>query len=246
MSEQNQTDLAKRIAKALSEAPTPVTVCIDFDGVIHSYTSGWQGMETIGDPPVDGAFAAIEQYLLSGLRVAVFSSRSCAEEGIAAMRNWFLRSGMGEAVFEFLEFPFHKPPALLYIDDRGFHFKGKFPSAAYVMEFVPWFNKPEEEDAADVRSTIVSQIEQLEAWMWGTTVSEHKIVPPTTSEFVSFIEDLAVGVSEGLDVYIPRLDDGLQKLEFVCGVCDVAHLFDRILQVAHARQDIPGVERYLT
>ena len=30
------------------------TVVFDFDGVVHSYTSGWQGEDTIPDPPVPG------------------------------------------------------------------------------------------------------------------------------------------------------------------------------------------------
>ena len=31
------------------------TILLDFDGVIHSYTSGWKGAGVIPDPPVPGA-----------------------------------------------------------------------------------------------------------------------------------------------------------------------------------------------
>lgn len=31
------------------------TICVDFDGCLHAYTSGWQGAEVVSDPPVPGA-----------------------------------------------------------------------------------------------------------------------------------------------------------------------------------------------
>jgi hypothetical protein len=36
---------------------------LDFDGVIHSYTSGWKGADVIADPPVPGAFQFIGEAL---------------------------------------------------------------------------------------------------------------------------------------------------------------------------------------
>ena len=35
-------------------------LCLDFDGVCHSYISGWQGAGVIPDPPVDGMWEFLE------------------------------------------------------------------------------------------------------------------------------------------------------------------------------------------
>lgn len=64
-------------------------ICVDFDGVLHSYTSGWQGPRTIPDPPIPGAL----EWLLSlikndGVRPVIYSSRSKAWGGRRAMRRW--------------------------------------------------------------------------------------------------------------------------------------------------------------
>jgi hypothetical protein len=62
-------------------------LCLDFDGVIHSYTSGWKGAAVIPDPPVPG----VGVYLLRAVhhfRVAIFSSRSRSWRGRAAMKRY--------------------------------------------------------------------------------------------------------------------------------------------------------------
>lgn len=39
------------------------TVVFDFDGVIHSYISGWKESTTIPDPPVPGIAEAMNRQL---------------------------------------------------------------------------------------------------------------------------------------------------------------------------------------
>jgi hypothetical protein len=60
-------------------------LCLDFDGVIHSYTSGWQGAAIIPDQPVEGALNFIYR-ATDHFRVAIFSSRSNQPGGVDAMR----------------------------------------------------------------------------------------------------------------------------------------------------------------
>lgn len=62
-------------------------LCLDFDGVVHSYTSGWKGATRIPDPPVPGALEFIVG-ALGHFRVAIFSSRSHQWGGRRAMRRW--------------------------------------------------------------------------------------------------------------------------------------------------------------
>jgi len=61
-------------------------LCLDFDGVCHSYTSGWRGAAVIPDPPVDGLW----DFLFTAMavfEVHIFSSRSNQSGGITAMQN---------------------------------------------------------------------------------------------------------------------------------------------------------------
>jgi hypothetical protein len=124
------------IDRMLAARPTPVavlqqhgigrrrpTVCLDFDGVIHAYTSEWAGETTIPDPPTHGAARAIER-MRERYRVVVHSPRCRSEEGRRAIEHWLQKHGI--AVDEICE---HKPPAMVYVDDRAVNFAGDWESA---------------------------------------------------------------------------------------------------------------------
>ncbi len=100
--------------------PKRRTVCVDFDGVIHSYLSGWQGEAVIADPPIHRVDLAISQ-LRKNFRVVVYSARCRTPEGIQAIRAWLARNNI--EVDDVCE---HKPPAFVYVDDRAVHFTGNW------------------------------------------------------------------------------------------------------------------------
>lgn len=63
-------------------------LCLDFDGVIHGYQSGWQGADMCPDPAVPGAVDFIKR-AVDTFTVSIFSSRSnydCAE--LLAYKPW--------------------------------------------------------------------------------------------------------------------------------------------------------------
>jgi hypothetical protein len=131
---------------------TKPILCLDWDGVIHSYTSGWKGADVIPDPPVPGALPFIA-HAMEYFRVAIFSSRSNQPGGLQAMREyigyWSVdpEHGMGDdfdhAAWSAIEWPTEKPPAFVTIDDRALCFTGNFADFAPVtlLAFKPWNKK---------------------------------------------------------------------------------------------------------
>lgn len=75
-------------------------LCLDFDGVIHSYKSGWKGARNIPDEPVAGALefivGALEQF-----DVAILSSRSHQFLGRYAMKKWLKAAYVALAIKNF-------------------------------------------------------------------------------------------------------------------------------------------------
>lgn len=121
------------------------TICVDFDGVINSYTSGYTKVDDLPDKPVPRAFEWLRRMNGCNFDVQIFSTRSSSLAGLKAIKEWFIYHGWriepatGEP--EYLSFPTEKPPAIIYIDDRGFCFEGTFPTADFINRFKPWNKK---------------------------------------------------------------------------------------------------------
>lgn len=108
------------------------TVVFDFDGVIHSYRSGWKGAVVIPDPVVPGIADAICRLRTDGYRVVVVSTRCSSGEGMKAVVDYLANNQI--AVDDVLA---EKPPAICYIDDRAIRFDG---DASVIVEQVKAFH----------------------------------------------------------------------------------------------------------
>jgi len=129
-------------------------LCLDFDGVMHSYSSGWKGADVIPDPPVPGMVQFLER-ALEWFDVQVFSSRSHQSGGTEAMSDW-LRTHVTRhfdcefhtgapadfdramAILDAVTFATEKPAAFLSIDDRALTFNGEWPDPMSLRVFKPW------------------------------------------------------------------------------------------------------------
>lgn len=130
-------------------------LCVDFDGVVHSYTSGWKGATIIPDPPVPGALKWLWK-ATEWFDVQIYSSRSKDPEARVAMWAWMVKHsadvfGPGhpmsnddeEAAYP-ITFAYEKPAAFLTIDDRAYCFDGDWSELdpADLTQFKPWNKRP--------------------------------------------------------------------------------------------------------
>lgn len=109
------------------------TIVFDFDGVIHSYTSGWHGNDVVADPPVEGIKEAIDD-LKDDYEIVIVSTRCSTTEGTLAIIDF-----MHENNIHYDRILKEKPPAVCYIDDRAICFDGQTDTLAdKVRNFKSW------------------------------------------------------------------------------------------------------------
>ena len=110
------------------------TVVFDFDGVIHPYTSGWQGIGKTPDPPVMEAVEAIRRLRRRGYKVIVVSARCGVPAGMSAIKRYLTQHCIDvDGVMA------EKPAALAYIDDRAICFVPGMNLFQAVVHFKPWY-----------------------------------------------------------------------------------------------------------
>ena len=68
----------------------------------------------------------------------IFSTRNKEEAGRECIENWLENHGLEEQYRNVIELPKSKPIAKIYIDDRAWEFRGKFPDIKEIDCFVPW------------------------------------------------------------------------------------------------------------
>lgn len=99
------------------------SIALDFDGVLHSYVSGWTGVNPT-DPPVEGALDFVNWLVANKFVITIFSTRANSAVGRKLIRDYLVRHGF--PVERIGTITSEKPNSDLYVDDRGFRFTGDF------------------------------------------------------------------------------------------------------------------------
>lgn len=115
------------------------TICIDFDGVIHDYSNGWQGEDVFGQmiPNADIGTSVLKQ---KGWTVIIFTTRKKTDE----LEKWLKEHNIA---YDYINENPRQPEntsskiiADVYLDDRGICFRGRRDSwlMREIIEFESW------------------------------------------------------------------------------------------------------------
>lgn len=110
------------------------TLCVDFDGVLHAYTSPFTADHVIADGPMPGAmdwlYEVTETYDIAvySARCATARGRDAVERAIASWVYDAFGQPVTADIMRRVMVVEHKPPCWALIDDRCIPFRGTFPS----------------------------------------------------------------------------------------------------------------------
>lgn len=126
------------------------TICIDFDGVLHDYSKGYQGKDVFGEM-VKGADSATKILKKKGWTIIVYTTRPDTE----ALRSWLSDHGIA---FDYINENPDQPEdskdggskliADIYLDDRAICFRGEWDWIMNdIASFVPWGDREKADDS---------------------------------------------------------------------------------------------------
>lgn len=95
------------------------TICLDFDGVMNTYT-GWKGEDELYEPR-EGLPDFLSKLKGMGVEVVINSTRPALK-----IQAWLERYNLASLVDRVTD---RKPPAVAYLDDRAVCFNGVFDSS---------------------------------------------------------------------------------------------------------------------
>ena len=109
--------------------PKRPVICLDFDGVIHSFETGWIDADVIPDKPIDHMSGLINSLHQKGAVILVHSSRCGYEGGVEAIEKWLKKNNI--SVTKVCK---HKPNADVYVDDLAYKFEGHYKLQQFLMD----------------------------------------------------------------------------------------------------------------
>lgn len=122
------------------------TICIDFDGVIHDYSKGFQGADEFGQmiPNADAGTSVLKQ---KGWTIIIFTTRKKTDK----LEKWLKDHNI---TYDYINENPNQPEntsgkliADVYLDDRGICFRGVWDQwlVREILDFEPWEERRKKE-----------------------------------------------------------------------------------------------------
>jgi len=158
----------------------PVTIAIDFDGVIHPYT-GYKG-PGVFNPPYPEAAAGLKSLRQNGYKILIYSCRG----EVGKIRSYLNLHDLtydyiGTYKDEFSPKGFIANPskvfADIYVDDRALKFNGSWPDLVQQVDsFTLWYKRPFDKDKVGYLSRFLDPVNLIYQFM------AHTVLPFVTNE----------------------------------------------------------------